>query len=85
MGRARVCDFGLGWREQDHRLTQTGAFVGTPVYMPPERFGAKAKASATQDVWSLGVMLYEILTGSLPFEPDHGPVTLLAQIQAAKP
>ena len=66
-GKARVADFGLARRESDDALTRTGAMVGTPSHMAPEQFRGEAATPAT-DVWALGVILYQALTGELPFQ-----------------
>ena len=67
-GRPRVIDFGLATHEDLERVTQSGAWLGTPSYMAPEQFGAERALQRPQvDVWSLGVMLYEALTERLPF------------------
>lgn len=84
-GRLRVADFGLALFEGADRLTRTGAFVGTPFYMAPERFrlqGGPVDGPAA-DVWALGVILYEALTGRLPFE-DQDFVALVALLEHAK-
>jgi len=66
-GRARLADFGIARLEGAERLTATGAFVGTPHYMSPEAFRGQSTGPAS-DVWSTGVLLYQALTGELPFK-----------------
>ena len=67
-GSIRLVDFGLARPEglDVERVTQTGEFVGTPAYMSPEQFDAR-KVDARTDVYSLGVVLFEMLTGHAPF------------------
>ncbi|MCO5169752.1 MAG: serine/threonine protein kinase [Planctomycetes bacterium] len=70
-GRPLVADFGLARDTAlDSSLTRTGAMLGTPAYMAPEQVSAKPPSPAT-DVFALGVMLYEALTGDLPFRGDN--------------
>ncbi|MBL9076639.1 MAG: serine/threonine protein kinase [Planctomycetes bacterium] len=75
-GRVRIADFGLakllGQEVESLRLTQSQQAVGTPLYMAPEQIGAPAAVDHRADLYSLGVVVYEMLTGSLPigrFEP----------------
>ncbi len=68
-GKPRVTDFGLAKQVQSDRdLTRTGAVMGTPSYMPPEQAAGKSDIGATADVYSLGAVLYAILTGRPPFQ-----------------
>jgi TonB family protein len=65
--RVKLLDFGIARQMTAERLTQTGLSMGTPHYMSPEQWRS-AKASTPQtDVWAFGVMLYEALTGEVPF------------------
>src|SRR5262249_20416100 len=69
-GEPVVSDFGLAkFLHGDVKMTQAGQRLGTPSYMAPEQaLGEVDKVSARTDVWALGVLLYEILTGRKPFE-----------------
>jgi tetratricopeptide (TPR) repeat protein len=71
-GRVLVMDFGIAHSGQSRGVTQTGALLGTPEYMSPEQ--AKAEdVDERSDIFSIGLILYELLTGKLPF---HGKTML---------
>jgi serine/threonine protein kinase len=71
-GNAKIVDFGLAKllvAEGDQRLTATGHVFGTPGYMSPEQF-MSSKVDARADIYSVGCMMYESLSGHLPYEGD---------------
>ena len=85
-GKPKVSDFGLAKSlESDERLTQTGQQVGTLPYMSPEQISsAVGDVSTRTDVYALGVTLYELLTGELPFRAN-GLVELHRDILESEP
>src|SRR5947209_7272469 len=76
-GTPKVTDFGLAkWLDQQGR-TQTGAVLGTPSYMAPEQAGGRKDVGPAADVWALGAILYECLTGRPPFQAATAMDTLM--------
>ena len=84
-----IMDFGLARQVKrgDIRLTQTGDLMGTPAYMSPEQVEGDPQAMGTScDIYSLGVILYELLTGHLPFEGSVASVLgQIVQVEPAAP
>jgi WD40 repeat protein len=76
-GMPKVTDFGLAKRLDVQGPTQTGAVMGTPSYMAPEQAAAKKSVGPAADVWALGALLYELLTGRPPFKATTDLDTLL--------
>lgn len=82
----RVTDFGLAKHVQvDSSLTVSGDAMGTPSYMPPEQAaGKRGEIGPASDVYSLGAILYDLLTGRPPFRADT-PVDTLRQVLDIEP
>jgi|GEM_PF-1300385 len=85
-GEPVLMDFGLAYREatDELRLTKSGMIVGSPAYMSPEQIeGDPAKIGAASDIYSLGVVLYEMITGKLPFQGTM--MSVIGQIATTEP
>src|SRR5260370_24488908 len=87
-GSPHVTDFGLAKRlgpePGEASLTQQGVIVGTPNYMAPEQAASKGGVSTATDVYSLGAILYELLTGRAPFSAET-PLDTLRQALEEEP
>ncbi len=88
-GKALLSDFGIACLQEEDRLTRTGSRLGSVAYMSPEQIRGKRNLDQRSDIYSLGVMLFEMLTGAVPFvgtetavwskhleEPPPRPTTL---------
>lgn len=81
----KITDFGLAELAAESGQTQTGAILGTPNYMAPEQArGASKDVGPGADLYALGTILYELLTGRTPFRADTALDTLLL-VRAADP
>jgi serine/threonine-protein kinase len=74
-GTPKLADFGVARLSEGTRMTRSGTQVGTPYYMSPEAWEGKT-LDAQADIWSLGVVLFEMLAGQVPFGGDTGPAVM---------
>jgi len=68
-GAVKLIDFGIAHAEGMTSMTQTGSRWGTPFYMPPEQWAGE-RGDTRSDVYSLGVVMYQMLAGHVPFDSD---------------
>ncbi|HEX3111723.1 MAG TPA: protein kinase [Candidatus Eisenbacteria bacterium] len=85
-GNAFLTDFGIARSTgKDKDLTGTGLMIGTPGYMAPEQARGDGQADKAADIYSLGVLAFEALTGSAPYEHESGFEVILAHMNAPIP
>jgi len=79
----KLMDFGISKLTDDvqQALTQTHSTFGTPLYMSPEQVRSSKEVDARTDVWSVGIILYELVTGKLPFEGVTAVATIAAILE----
>jgi serine/threonine-protein kinase len=83
-GTVKITDFGIAYAAGSAPLTRTGALIGTPAYLAPERVTG-ASAGPACDLYSLGIVAYECLTGAQPFAGTPMEVALAHQYQSLPP
>jgi beta-lactam-binding protein with PASTA domain/predicted Ser/Thr protein kinase len=81
-GRARVADFGIARAGESSDITATGSVMGTAQYISPEQAQGK-ETTPRSDIYSIGVILYEALTGRVPFQGDSAVAVALKQVSEA--
>lgn len=83
-GQIKIMDLGLALPREAKRVTAAGMIIGTPAYLSPEQAQAQALDRRT-DIYSLGIVLFEMATGELPFNEDEIPALLLQHVKSAPP
>jgi serine/threonine-protein kinase len=85
-GRALVTDFGIARAAaEESRLTVTGMAVGTPAYMSPEQAMGERDVDGRSDIYSLGIVAYQMLAGETPFKATNTPAMLMKHVSEPPP
>jgi serine/threonine-protein kinase len=79
----KVLDFGIAKAERSvsPHLTREGTVLGSPAYMSPEQARGNADVDARSDIWALCIVLYQLVTGQLPFVADNGNALLWSIVE----
>ena len=83
-GRAKITDFGIAVALNSNELTQTNSVMGSVHYLPPEQANGSG-ASIKSDIYSLGILMYELLTGKLPFKGENAVEIAIKQMKEQIP
>ena len=83
-GRIKITDFGIAMALNSTQLTQTNSVMGSVHYLPPEQANGKG-ATVKSDIYSLGILMYELLTGSVPFKGDTAVEIALKHMKEKMP
>lgn len=83
-GLIKITDFGIAMALNSTQLTQTNSVMGSVHYLPPEQASGKG-ATMQSDIYSMGIMMYELLTGTLPFRGDNAVEIALKQLKDPLP
>ena len=84
-GQALLTDFGIARAIGSERLTMTGMVVGTAEYLSPEQASGSSRDDLRGDVYSVGILLYEMLTGQVPFRHANAAQVLMKQVSSPPP
>jgi tetratricopeptide (TPR) repeat protein/serine/threonine protein kinase len=82
--RVKIMDFGLAFFAGSHSLTRADQIMGTVAYFSPEQAKAAKDIDHRADIYSLGVILFELLTGELPFQAEH-PLDMMQKLLTEPP
>jgi len=83
-GRVKITDFGIAVALNSMELTQTNSVMGSVHYLPPEQANGNG-ATVKSDIYSLGILMYELLTGKLPFKGDNAVEIAIKQMKEKLP
>lgn len=83
-GQIKITDFGIAMALNSTQLTQTNSVMGSVHYLPPEQASGKG-STIKSDIYSMGILFYELLTGILPFKGDNAVEIALKQMKEAMP
>ena len=83
-GLVKLTDFGIALAMNSTQLTQTNSVMGSVHYLPPEQASGKG-ATLQSDIYSLGILMYELLTGKLPFRGENAVEIALKHLKETMP
>lgn len=83
-GTVKITDFGIATALNNNELTQTNSVMGSVHYLPPEQANGK-NSTVKSDIYSIGIMMYELLTGKLPFKGDNAVEIAIKQMREEIP
>jgi serine/threonine protein kinase len=84
-GRAVLMDFGIAKIAAETQLTQAGGMIGTLDYIAPEQIQGAPEVDYRADIYSLGIMAYQMLTGELPFQQNNPGALVIAHLMQPPP